>query len=278
MGFVSSIMGSSKAPKYLEQFNRESALFKQDQMNANRDNWNDAKEYSQLGPESDIGYDTAVGSWLNSNPYIDQVVQNTTNQITDNYNKSYIPKAMSDFAGSGRFGSGLFQKTMADTQSQMNKDVANSANQTYYNNYNTERGFQEEARNRLGQQYDPLNRNSQYSSILNGGQSQSVDYANQQNREKPGLTGTISAAQQGLGSIMGLAGSLGTIFSDKRLKENTKKVGKLDNGLTVYKYNYKGEPTTQIGVMAQDVKKKKPEAVNTVGNWLTVNYDLATEK
>ena len=62
-------------------------------------------------------------------------------------------------------------------------------------------------------------------------------------------------------------------FSDKRVKEDIKKVGKTDEGMPIYTYKYKGSPKTQMGVMAQDVKKKKPSALGPVlGGIMTVDY------
>lgn len=66
---------------------------------------------------------------------------------------------------------------------------------------------------------------------------------------------------QALGSTIGLGLAAYSAFSDRRLKENIQKVGSLNNGLPVYRFNYKGEDTPQIGLMAQDVKKVHPEAV-----------------
>lgn len=65
-------------------------------------------------------------------------------------------------------------------------------------------------------------------------------------------------------------GSVG-LPSDMRLKENIKHVGKTHEGLNTYTYNYKkgfGLPGgTHMGVMAQEVAKKKPEAfVKDMGN------------
>jgi hypothetical protein len=48
--------------------------------------------------------------------------------------------------------------------------------------------------------------------------------------------------------------------SDRRLKTNIKAVGKLDNGLTVYSYNYKSGGPSVIGVMADEVAVIKPKA------------------
>jgi hypothetical protein len=77
----------------------------------------------------------------------------------------------------------------------------------------------------------------------------------------------------------GLFGGLGSLFgglfslSDRRLKQNIKKVGKLDNGLDVYSYTMGGVP--QIGLMADEVEKVKPEAVAELGGIKHVRYDLA---
>lgn len=77
-----------------------------------------------------------------------------------------------------------------------------------------------------------------------------------------------------LGGLMGLGGkALGMFaFSDERLKENVEKVGTL-KGHTLYSYNYKGDDAPQIGVMAQEVEKKRPDTVKkTAGGVRAVDY------
>lgn len=98
-----------------------------------------------------------------------------------------------------------------------------------------------------------------------------------------GETSTTTQTQRGgsgstLGNIVGgILGGRG-IFSDERVKENIEEVGELDNGLTIYKFNYKGDPTVQIGLIAQEVLKKNPEAVSeNKDGILMVNYDKATQ-
>jgi hypothetical protein len=61
---------------------------------------------------------------------------------------------------------------------------------------------------------------------------------------------------------LGLAGAkIASLFpSDRRLKTNIKAVGKMDNGLTVYSYNYKSGGPSVIGVMADEVAMIKPNA------------------
>ncbi len=110
------------------------------------------------------------------------------------------------------------------------------------------------------------------------------------------ITGPTSLAYQGglqnaalqqqsqsstLGGLFGLGssgiGALGTYaaFSDRRVKADIKKVGNLDNGLPVYLFRYKSGGPMQIGLMAQDVEKVKPEAVTEVNGIKAVYYDQA---
>lgn len=70
-------------------------------------------------------------------------------------------------------------------------------------------------------------------------------------------------------------------FSDKRLKENLRKVGALANGLNVYIGNYKKETgldtRPQLFLIAQEVKKKNPKAVGKRFGALTVDYKEAVK-
>lgn len=65
-------------------------------------------------------------------------------------------------------------------------------------------------------------------------------------------------------SMMGGIGTLASIFSmfsDRRLKEDIRRVGTLDNGLPVYVFRYVNDPMPRIGLMADDVEQVHPEAV-----------------
>ena len=82
-------------------------------MEQNKALLNEARGYADLGVESDVAYDTISGQYLtaDSNPYIRGVAQQGAQQVQDVYNKSYIPQALSQYAGTGRYGSGLFQQS-----------------------------------------------------------------------------------------------------------------------------------------------------------------------
>lgn len=65
-------------------------------------------------------------------------------------------------------------------------------------------------------------------------------------------------------------------FSDERLKENVHVIGRTHDGQPIIRFNYKGDPSTQIGLSAQETEKHHPEAVGLSSGYKTVDYDAAT--
>ena len=138
------------------------------------------------------------------------------------------------------------------------------------------------------------------SALRTGAQVQNptfVNSANQATTAGPDLLGAASsqynaalgganmqnAAQANLNSgLMGLAGA-GIMASDVRMKENITAIGIADNGLTVYKYEYKPEFKDHqlaghgfhVGYMAQEVEQVYPYAVKTLNDgYKVVDYGL----
>lgn len=101
----------------------------------------------------------------------------------------------------------------------------------------------------------------------------------------PSLMSGIGTGLGMLGTGLQMAPSLGTaassllaMFSDERLKTDIAPVGKLNDGQNVYSYRYKGDATPRIGLMAQEVRKHRPEAVvKHPSGFLMVDYDAATK-
>lgn len=87
-------------------------------------------------------------------------------------------------------------------------------------------------------------------------------------------TGKSSSFESdGIGKFIG-----SIIASDRRLKEDIKKVGQLDNGLNVYTYKYLNGKTTYVGVMADEVAEVMPEALGpTMNGFMTVDYGKVRE-
>lgn len=90
----------------------------------------------------------------------------------------------------------------------------------------------------------------------------------------------LAAWQQQQAALGSAIGGIGGLFSlsDERAKTNKKKIGKTDDGIGIYSFRYKGSPRTEIGLMAQEVAKKKPKAVAVGGDGLMrVNYREALQ-
>lgn len=112
-----------------------------------------------------------------------------------------------------------------------------------------------------------------------------AQYANQM----AGYNAQQAAQSNMMGGLMGLGGSLGAAYlmapamSDPRTKENVKAIGVMDNGLTLYSFEYKDEfkdhqyagHGVHVGVMADEVEQVYPYAVSTLDDgYKVVNYGL----
>lgn len=106
-----------------------------------------------------------------------------------------------------------------------------------------------------------------------------------------GLLGNIGGLGSGLSSLGSLAGSaamgagemgpaamgmqgLKAFMSDSRLKEDIRLVGS-ENGFPIYNFRYRGEDKTMYrGVMAQDVIRTHPEAIEVRDGYMAVDYGM----
>lgn len=96
----------------------------------------------------------------------------------------------------------------------------------------------------------------------------------------------MQAWQQSQAAMGGLFGGMGGLFeglgaaglklSDERAKADKEKVGETEDGLGIFSYRYKGSPKTELGLIAQDVVKKRPSAVKKLpGGLMAVDYKKA---
>lgn len=216
---------------------------------------------------------------------------NTWDTIANDTIQRIMPSINSSFAGSGMTGSTLHQqnlsKGMGEGLASAYSDYANNAvnqqlaatsslggvlGQMLGNNqaaYNAERALQTQEQNELDSQYQNslLGQNADFEALSNylsvisgiaglGGQG-----------------GSTQTQKPGLGGILGGIASIGSLFSDRRLKTDVKRVGQTDSGLGVYTYRYRGSDTVHMGVMADEVVEIMPEAVADMGGgFMAVNY------
>lgn len=166
------------------------------------------------------------------------------------------------------------------------------ANQTYGDQYN--RALQQFQAN-YGLASDQFNR---FSGLAGLGQNAAagVGNAGMQTASNIGNLAQQGAAAQGSGligaananaSTLGNLGNLGMsaagiygllkggglfALSDARAKEDIEPIGRTKKGHTLYRYRYKGDPTLQIGVMAQEVEQTTPDAIVEVDGIKYVDY------
>lgn len=136
---------------------------------------------------------------------------------------------------------------------------------------------------------------NQISALLNGGQVSQPNFmganmptipttdnasiiANYDNQKLQAWQAQQAQTQGILGGLFGLGAAGIYKYSDERLKKDKEKVGEV-NGLGLYEYRMKGEPDDapkQLGLMAQEVEKKRPSAVKKdKSGYRKVNYSKA---
>jgi hypothetical protein len=158
--------------------------------------------------------------------------------------------------------------TQQDAQNQINAQIQNW-------NYNQQLPF-----NMLGE-YAGMVGGTGYGSSQTGTTTQPY-YSNTAANVLAGLTGGTSLlanAPSAINSIGIAANAIGNLFpSDRRLKTDIHKIGKSDSGVPLYTFRYKTDAPDappRMGLMAQDVKKTRPDAVVTMPFGFAVNYDKA---
>lgn len=180
--------------------------------------------------------------------------------------------ALQQQAAQGIFGQAA---QAAALQQQASNNIFNMANQGGMNYANLGIAGQgaalQGAQAQLGagqieQQTDQAAKSAMYNQFL---QEQGFPY------QQVGFLGNVS---MGIGSQSGgTTTTTGGSYSDRRLKENIRKVGETFDGQPIYSFRYKGEHKTQLGLIAQEVEKMHPDAVGERDGYLTVDYRDATD-
>jgi hypothetical protein len=241
--------------------------------------------------------DTISGKYLDpkTNPYLEGSVNDALGLAKSQFLGLYGGDAGSNIGNSG------FQEQLART-------LANSALPAYQNAYSQERQNQLNAMN-LAPQFDYANANALAGvGASQEGRSQAEVEAQRQAFNAPwenlaryqsmvtGDYGKVGTTQQPWQSQLwntsnnmafgpfgqgngpqifgGAMQGASSFFSDVRLKENIERIGTADEGYGIYRYNYKGDDTPLIGVLAQEVEQVRPEAVGEVAGFKTVNYKM----
>ena len=188
---------------------------------------------ASIAQERDDNLQASIAKWT-----LDQAAAVQANN--NNFQLAYAAQANSTTIGLGQIVAGV---NLASIQA--NRDV-------------TIAGFQAQA--------------AQTASLI-GGQvamndsNNSVAIAKSNNDTKATIHG------QTTGMVGGIVGSIAGIFSDRRLKRDARLIGRDADGLGRYAYRYHGDASYQVGVMADEVRRFRPQAMGArVAGYDTVRY------
>jgi hypothetical protein len=175
------------------------------------------------------------------------------------------------------------QNQQADAQTRVNMNNAQMANQMAMFNANLNNQAHAQGMQDAFAKYNqPL---QTYNALQSGAQPTMPSFGN-----VPGVnvapTDVAGIVNQGYGNQVGAyngtmqgIGTLGAaalmMMSDERLKENIEREGTTPGGNKIYSYNFKGDSpkNRQVGVLAQQLMKKQPEAVHEMpSGFLAVDY------
>lgn len=191
----------------------------------------------------------------------------------------------SRLAGQGiKLGSAAYDRAMAQ-QGQNRNDAYNQL---------LLQGRGQAVQEALTERNQPLN---EIASLMSGSQVSQPNFVNTPNSTIPttDVAGIINqnfaqqqqAYQQNMANRNAMIGGLfgvGAAFagnpklSDRRAKTDIHEVGKTNDGQPIYAYRYKAGGPMELGLIAQEVEKRNPDAVKTLdGGLKVVNYRQALQ-
>jgi hypothetical protein len=151
---------------------------------------------------------TLSGDYLNNNPYLDQMYNQAASNMTRNYQEAVAPSIGANAEAQGRYGSGLYQNMMANSQRELGDSLGRLGTDIYGQNYANERARQNAAisqvPNMAGMNYFDANQQIQtgqmYDQLL---QSQLTDDFNQYTEDQLRPYKNLLGYQNSLGGNFG---------------------------------------------------------------------------
>ena len=246
--------------------------------------------YAQQG-YTPQGFQQGVQGYMN--PFLQNAMGSTAAQL-NNVNQQQQQQMIGSAIGQGAFGGDRANIGLGALQNQQNlalgSTLGNMASQGYQNaaqNYMTglgqigNLGIQGQQAGLQGAQAQ-LGAGTLGQQTTQAGNTALYNQFQQQQAYPFQVAQFLANIAEGTGALSG-SSTTGTspmpFFSDRRLKEDIKRVGTADNGLPIYKFKYKGDHSeqTHVGFMADEVEKVHPEAVGLAGGYKTVDYEKASE-
>jgi len=108
----------------------------------------EARALSGSNPENQLNQQltgTLRGDYLNSNPYLDQMMNSASSGIREQFTDTVLPGINATFGAGGRTGGQLWGQTVADASGQLTDSLSRMGADIYGGNYQQERGRQLQA-------------------------------------------------------------------------------------------------------------------------------------
>ncbi|WP_203309762.1 tail fiber domain-containing protein [Sphingomonas beigongshangi] len=207
--------------------------------------------------------DVLGGKYLTGNPYLDQQIANTNASVTDSVNSAI---------GSRGLAGGSAQTQLLASQ------LAKNESNLRYTDYNNERSRMDSAVGNAAGLSSAGNQGiATLLAYLTGTaqlpQSVASQYANGVGGLWGNSTTTTQSKSPGLSDVVGLGLTAASLFSDRRLKRNVRRVGTRADGLGIYEYRYLWGGPVRRGVMADEVATIAPHALAApVNGFARVDY------
>lgn len=212
------------------------------------------------------GYATDVigGKYLEGNPHLQAMIDQTANDVTDRVEAS--------IGARGRTGGNAHSEILG-------RELAEAESGLRFANYGKERDAMAQAA-----ALTPGLIDAEFAGIAPllgaAGAGAEIPFAASNNyaRNIAGLMGNYNTTEQkqsmGLGDWLGLGLSAASVFSDRRLKTDIRKIGEYADGLGRYLFRYIWGGPVREGVMADEVARLRPWALGpTVEGFATVNME-----
>ena len=182
--------------------------------------------------------------FINNNPFFEALANRSKDTLLNNQ------------AAKGKVGSGGTAEALQNSLLTLGTDLVNQNITQRSNLVNT--GY-----NAIIQQGNFGNRTAQNLGSL---------YTDQGNANAAAIAGKQQGDLASIGNIANIGASILSLC-DVRVKENIEHVGKLNNGMNLYSFNYIDDDKTHINVMAQEVEESMPEAIIEMDGLKHVNME-----
>ena len=258
----------------------------------------------QAADQQQLGTIQGNELYAENNPYLQSAMNAANNATIQQFQNATAPSLLSNFSRSGRLSSSAVGNAYGQAANQLSNTLSNSNANMAYQNYNNAANRQQQAAQyapqlaagdytnaqqlqKAGTLQDAYNQDitnaniDRYNYNQNLPQSSLQNYINLLNGTAGSVGNGSTSSSASYGDTTRTAQTLGTaatlasmFFSDRRLKDDIQPIGKLKNGLIVYRFRYKGQAIPVAGVMADEVERIMPQAVSMKDGYKMVNYGM----